>query len=64
SRTTLVRGERMPWDPGYVEKDELPWLSYEASFEELERREAEALPTVPVLPVATSTRKRGASRRR
>ena len=42
-RTTLRRGEPMPWDAGYVEKDEPPWLAYEASFEELERREEEAL---------------------
>lgn len=64
TRTMLRSGEPMPWDFGYVEQDEPPWLSHEASFEELERREAEALASLPAAPAATSTRKRGGSRRR
>ena len=63
-RRTLRRGETMPWDAGYVEKDEPPWLAYEAGFEELERREAEALKAVPAATSGTGTRKRGGSRRR
>lgn len=64
TRTTLRRGEPMPWDRGYVEKDEPPWLAHEASFAELERREAEALATVPAALDSSGTKKRGASRRR
>ncbi|GAB2598019.1 hypothetical protein [Microlunatus antarcticus] len=64
TRTTLIRGERMPWDPGYAEKDELPWLGHEASFAELERREEEALAAASAAPVPVSPRKRGGSRRR
>jgi hypothetical protein len=64
TRTTLRRGERMPWDAGYVEKDEPPWLAHEASFTELERREAEAAAAVPVPLGSSGTKKRRASRRR
>jgi hypothetical protein len=61
TRTILRRGERMPWDPGYVEKEEPPWLSYQVSPVELERREEEALPATAD---ATTPRERGGSRRR
>ena len=64
ARTTLMRGERMPWDPGYVEKDELPWLGHEASFAEIERREVEALAAMATAPTPVGPRKRGGSRRR
>jgi hypothetical protein len=63
-RTTLRRGEPMPWDPGYVEKAEPPWLGHEASFAELERREQEALAAVPAVSAPTGQRKRSGSRRR
>lgn len=62
-RRTLRRGEPMPWDAGYVEKDEPPWLAYEASLEELERREAAALGGAAAEPAA-GRRKRGGRRRR
>ena len=64
TRKTLRRGERMPWDPGYVEKDEPPWLSHEASYAELERREEEALAAAAAAPSSPTPRKRGGSRRR
>ena len=64
ARTTLRRGERMPWDVGYVETDEPPWLGHEASFAELERREEEALAAVDAAPAPVSSRKRGGPRRR
>ena len=62
-RTTLRRGDRMPWDAGYVEEAPLPWLGHDASFAELERREAEAFAARPVVPVGRATRKGRAPRR-
>ena len=62
-RTTLRRGDPMPWDVGYVERDEPPWLAAEASVAELERREEEALTAARAAPVPASTRKRRGSRR-
>ena len=64
TRTTLRRGERMPWAAGYVEKEEPPWLGHEASFDELERREEGALVAAAVAPSSPTQRKRGGSRRR
>jgi hypothetical protein len=42
TRRTLRPGDRIPWDAGYVAEEELPWLSWDASWEELERREEKA----------------------
>lgn len=63
-RTTLRRGDPMPWDVSYVETDEPPWLTHEASFDELERREPEALVALNATPALVSPRKRSGSRRR
>jgi hypothetical protein len=42
TRRTLRAGDTMPWDAGYVETAELPWLSPEISLSELYRRENDA----------------------
>ena len=63
TRRTLRRGEPMPWDPGYVETPDLPWLGHEASIEELERRESEARADSLAVPARTVARKRVNRRR-
>jgi hypothetical protein len=62
-QTTLRRGEPMPWDAGYVEIPELPWLGHEASLEERERREAEARAVALAVPSGTVAEKRVRRRR-
>ncbi len=63
-RTTLRRGDPMPWDTGFMEDEQSPWLASEATFAELERREEERSAGSVATQTSASGRKRGAARRR